>query len=149
MERGVNASGLIEQIFREQSGQILATLISTVRDFALAEDALQDAVVTALQQWTVEGVPRNPAAWLTTVARRKAIDRLRRDAILARKRATLEAVALLEQSEIPAGMPLGDGEDAADIPDERLKLLFTCCHPALALEARVALTLRTLGGLAY
>jgi RNA polymerase sigma-70 factor (ECF subfamily) len=147
MERGANASVVIEQTFREQSGQILATLISTVRDFTLAEDALQDAVVTALQQWTVEGVPRNPAAWLTTVARRKAIDRLRRDAILARKRATLEAVALLEQSEISAGMPHGDDEDAADIPDERLKLLFTCCHPALALEARVALTLRTLGGL--
>jgi RNA polymerase sigma-70 factor (ECF subfamily) len=147
MERGVNASELIEKIFRQQSGQILATLISTVRDFTLAEDALQDAIVLALQQWTVEGVPRNPAAWLTTVARRKAIDRLRRDAILARKQATLEAVALLEQSEALAGTPHGDDEDAADIPDERLKLLFTCCHPALALEARVALTLRTLGGL--
>jgi RNA polymerase sigma-70 factor (ECF subfamily) len=136
-------SQIVERTFRRESGQILAALIATLGDFTLAEDALQDAVLVALQRWPREGVPRNPPAWLTTIARRKAIDRLRRDSTLARKRELLEVVAKLQDQGAPQA---GDADDAA-IPDERLKLLFTCCHPALALEARVALTLRTLGGL--
>lgn len=131
---------IIERTFREESGQILAALIASVGDFAVAEDALQDAVEAALRQWPREGTPRNPAAWLTAIARRRAIDRLRRDATLMRKQATLQALAELEATQYAA-------PDTDDIPDERLKLLFTCCHPALSLEARIALTLRTLGGL--
>ena len=131
---------LIERTFREESGRVLGALISRLGDFDLAEDALQEALVSALEHWPRQGMPRNPAAWITTVARRKAIDRLRRDRTLERKQAVLQWLAELEQ----------ESEDEMDeqvIPDERLKLIFTCCHPALALEAQVALTLRTLGGL--
>ncbi|HUY76207.1 MAG TPA: sigma-70 family RNA polymerase sigma factor [Ktedonobacterales bacterium] len=141
---------MIERTFRQESGRILATLIASVRDFTLAEDALQDAALAALQRWPQEGAPRQPAAWLTTIARRKAIDRLRRDATLARKQTLLQEIATLEAqvTGLWSGGATDDGQDdAATFPDERLKLLFTCCHPALALEARVALTLRTLGGL--
>ncbi len=132
------AHQIVERTFRQESGQILAGLISAIGDFSVAEDALQDALVAALRQWPREGVPRQPAAWLTTIARRKAIDRLRRNSTLLRKQEQLQALAELERE---------DELDEPMIPDERLKLLFTCCHPALALEARVALTLRTLGGL--
>jgi RNA polymerase sigma-70 factor (ECF subfamily) len=133
---------VVEATFRAEHGRVLGALIATLRDFDLAEDALQAALITALERWPVDGVPRNPAAWMTTVARRKAIDRLRRAQALARK----HAVLLAEQArERHARMddPLTD--DA--VPDERLKLMFTCCHPALAPEAQIALTLRTLGGL--
>ncbi|HEY1388583.1 MAG TPA: RNA polymerase sigma factor [Ktedonobacterales bacterium] len=133
---------IVDHVYRQESGRILAALIASLRDFTLAEDALQDAMVAALQQWPASGVPRNPAAWLTTIARRKAIDRLRREGTLAQKQALLQA---LEQ--VGATDSLDTAEDAPPIPDERLKLFFTCCHPALPLEARVALTLRTLGGL--
>jgi len=137
-------SQVVERVFREESGRILAGLISATRDFSLAEDALQDASLAALQQWPTSGIPRNPAAWLTSIARRKAVDRLRRAATLARKREALQALAVLEKEEPHQS----DEEDAASwFPDERLKLFFTCCHPALPLESRVALTLRTLGGL--
>lgn len=136
----------VEQVFRQESGRILAALIATVRDFSLAEDALQDALVVALERWPVEGVPRNPPAWLTAIARNKAVDRLRRAATLSRKQDQLQALADLERYSTPDAMDDGDTGDSA-IPDERLKLLFTCCHPGLSLEARVALTLRTLGGL--
>ncbi|MGI8827918.1 MAG: RNA polymerase sigma factor [Chloroflexota bacterium] len=137
-------SHVVERVFREESGRILAALIASTRDFTLAEDALQDASIAALQQWPNAGIPHNPAAWLSSIARRKAIDRLRRDATLAHKREQLQGLAALEQA--GAGEP--DDEDAETaFPDERLKLLFTCCHPALPPEARVALTLRTLGGL--
>ncbi len=127
----------IEATFRAEHGRILAALISQLGDFGLAEDALQDALVNALERWEADGVPRNPGAWLMAVAKRRAIDRLRRAAALDRKTALLD-------------MP--DDEDDLDmdddaIPDDRLKLMFTCCHPALALDAQVALTLRTLGGL--
>lgn len=135
---------IVERTFRQESGQILATLIGAIGDFSVAEDALQDALVAALQQWPGEGTPRRPAAWLTTIARHKAIDRLRRNSTLLRKQDQLQALSELERQDIYA--PNDTGEDTA-IPDERLKLLFTCCHPALALEARVALTLHTLGGL--
>lgn len=130
----------IAETFRQESGRVLAALIGTLGDFELAEDALQDALVTALERWPVEGLPRNPGAWLTVTARRKAIDKLRRRKTLARKleelRGGVDLVATLQESLIM---------DA--IGDERLKLIFTCCHPALAPEAQVALILRTLGGL--
>ncbi|HEY7342114.1 MAG TPA: RNA polymerase sigma factor [Ktedonobacterales bacterium] len=133
---------VVDQVYRQESGRILAALIASLRDFTLAEDALQDAMVAALQQWPATGVPRNPAAWLTTIARRQAIDRLRREGTLAQKQALLQPL-----EETATTDSLDTLEDAPPIPDERLKLFFTCCHPALPLEARVALTLRTLGGL--
>jgi RNA polymerase sigma-70 factor, ECF subfamily len=131
---------IVEHTFRQEAGRVLAALISTVGDFELAEDALQDALILALERWPVDGVPRNPAAWITTAARHKAIDRLRREHTLARKQVLLQALVELEQ----AGSEAMNHET---FPDERLKLMFTCCHPALALEAQVALTLHTLGGL--
>lgn len=131
----------IEATFRQEHGRVLAALISQLGDFELAEDALQDALVVALRRWGAEGAPRSPGAWLTTVARRRAIDRLRRDKTLARKQAIL--TALIEADESPEV----EDEPMETIPDERLKLMFTCCHPALALESQIALTLRTLGGL--
>jgi RNA polymerase sigma-70 factor (ECF subfamily) len=132
-------TAIIEQTFRAESGQLLGGLISLLRDFDLAEDVLQETLVTALERWPADGVPRNPTAWLTTVARRKAIDRLRRSKLWVQKQAELAQEAALHQEE--ACM------EATPFPDERLKLIFTCCHPALALEAQIALTLRTLGGL--
>jgi RNA polymerase sigma-70 factor (ECF subfamily) len=127
----------IERIFRAEHGRVLAALISQFGDFDLAEDALQDALINALEHWESAGIPRNPGAWLTTVARRRAVDRLRQSTALERNLAILDA-------------PVSQGEpdmDDAQIPDDRLKLMFTCCHPALAMEAQVALTLHTLGGL--
>lgn len=126
----------IEATFREEYGRVIATLISQLGDFTLAEDALQDALVNALERWPSDGVPRNPGAWLTAVAKRRAIDRLRRTATQERHMVTLDPLTSQDEPEM-------DDE----IPDERLKLMFTCCHPALALEAQVALTLHTLGGL--
>ena len=129
----------IEKTFRAEHGRVLAALISRLGDFMLAEDALQDALVNALERWEVDGVPRNPGAWLLTVAKRRAIDRLRHTA-------TLERSAILLDPDTFAA-PQEEPEMDNSIPDERLKLMFTCCHPALALEAQVALTLHTLGGL--
>jgi RNA polymerase sigma-70 factor (ECF subfamily) len=126
----------IETIFREEHGRILAALISQLEDFTLAEDALQDALVNALESWGIDGVPRNPGAWLMTVAKRRAIDRLRRMKTLELTEDHLELLATQDEMEM---------DDS--IPDDRLKLMFTCCHPSLSLEAQVALTLRTLGGL--
>src|SRR5262245_35377089 len=125
----------IEDVFHAEHGRILATLIRLLGDFDLAEDALQDAFATAIEQWPAAGVPGNPVAWLITTARNKAIDRLRRDARLARK-----------HDEIAEHLESGAGEEAP-VPEDRLRLIFTCCHPALATEAQVALALRTLGGL--
>jgi RNA polymerase sigma-70 factor (ECF subfamily) len=138
-----NAQELVERTFRQESGRVLAALISALGDFDLAEDALQDAVLVALERWHVDGMPRNPAAWITATARRKAIDRLRRAATLARKQVLLGTIAELEQEE----EEMNSGTSIGAIPDERLKLIFTCCHPALSPEAQVALTLHTLGGL--
>ena len=135
------AQQVVSDTFAREADRILASLISSVRDFELAEDALQDAMLVALERWPVDGIPRNPSAWITTTARHKAIDRLRRANTLARKQVILQE--LLEQEEQRGTTEM---EDRA-IPDERLKLMFTCCHPALALEAQVALTLHTLGGL--
>lgn len=144
----------IETIFRREHGRMLAALISHLGDFDRAEDALQDALIVALQRWQVQGIPQNPGAWLTAVAKRRAIDRLRRDTTAERKQADVfyamneTGAAMVEPPDVTL-----DAEEDADmansdpIPDERLKLMFTCCHPSLALEAQVALTLRTLGGL--
>jgi RNA polymerase sigma-70 factor (ECF subfamily) len=130
----------VEQIFRRESGRVLAALIGYLGDFDLAEDAFQEAMLVALERWPRDGLPDNPVAWITTVARRKAIDRLRRRKMHADKRGYLGVLT---------GRPPADPADLEmnDIPDERLKLIFTCCHPALSPEAQVALTLRTLGGL--
>ncbi|HEX7735907.1 MAG TPA: RNA polymerase sigma factor [Ktedonobacteraceae bacterium] len=131
---------IVERVFRQESGRVLATLISKLGDFTLAEDVLQDALLVALVRWPDEGVPQNPGAWLLTTAWHKAIDLLRRNASLARKQELLAALSeprWLDEDELLEEV----------FPDERLKLIFTCCHPALALEARVALTLHTLGGL--
>jgi RNA polymerase sigma-70 factor (ECF subfamily) len=124
----------IELVFREAYGRILATLIRIFGDFDLAEDALQEAFVAAVEHWPVEGMPRNAAAWLSIAARRKAIDRVRREQTVTQTREQLER----EQE--------GDQPMEAE-PTDRLRLIFTCCHPALNLEAQIALTLHTLGGL--
>lgn len=129
----------IAEIFQEQAGRIIARLYARIRDLELVEDAVQDALVTALERWPVEGLPQNPGGWMLTVARNRAIDRLRRDQTLERKTAILKMLTAFEQEDDPMVMD--------EIPDERLKLIFTCCHPALAKEAQVALTLQTLGGL--
>jgi RNA polymerase sigma-70 factor, ECF subfamily len=114
---------------------VLASLIGVLGDFDLAEDALQDAVAIALERWPVTGAPERPGAWLLTTARNRAIDRIRRDRTLRAK------------TELLAALKPGEPEEAEVIPDERLSLIFACCHPALATEAQVALTLRSLGGL--
>ena len=133
----MTAAEQVEKIFREEHGRVLAALISQFEDFDLAEDALQDALVNALERWGVDGIPRNPGAWLTTAAKRRAIDRIRRSTTLERSLVTLDPQISQEEAEM----------DDAQLPDDRLKLMFTCCHPALAMEAQVALTLHTLGGL--
>ena len=129
----------VTRAFREDWGQIVATLIRLTGDWDLAEECAQDAFAQALQRWPRDGVPRRPGAWLTTTARNRAVDRLRREAVGAAK---LREAARLS-------IPDGPGDDAAvgGGPDDRLRLMFTCCHPALAFEAQVALTLRTLAGL--
>src|SRR5260370_1697731 len=135
------AHRMVAQTFRQEADRILASLISVVRDFELAQDALADALLIALERWPVEGIPRNPVAWISTIARRKAINRLRRESTLARKQLILQELLKREEQRGAEEM------ETLSIPDERLKLMFTCCHPALALEAHVALTLHTLGGL--
>jgi RNA polymerase sigma-70 factor, ECF subfamily len=126
----------LDGVFREEWGRVLATLVGLLGSFEIAEEAAQDAFVTAAERWPRDGVPDNPRAWLMTTARNRAVDRIRRDRTLDRKlRALAEEVERVDE------------RDASDFPDERLELVFTCCHPALALDARVALTLRTLGGL--
>jgi RNA polymerase sigma-70 factor (ECF subfamily) len=131
----------IEQIFRNEAGRALATLIRLVGDFDLAEDALQEAVAVALQRWPSKVAPSNPRAWLVNVGRNKAIDRIRRQTVFRDKQDELIHEALLYA---PA---TEDDSDAAAIDDDMLRLIFTCCHPALALEVQVALTLRTVCGL--
>jgi RNA polymerase sigma-70 factor, ECF subfamily len=123
-------------VFRDEWGRVLAALIGHFGDFDLAEDAAAEAFAIAAQRWPSDGVPDHPAAWLVTTARHRAIDRLRRDRVLAVK---LRLLAAEPDS--------GDSMDTTAIPDERLELIFMCCHPALAVEAQVALTLRAVGGL--
>jgi RNA polymerase sigma-70 factor (ECF subfamily) len=127
---------VLEQAFRDQWGRVLAALIGFLGDFDLAEDAAQEAFAIASERWPRDGAPDNPGAWLLTTARNRAINRIRRDRTLAAKTRLLEVPEAAE-----------DSVDATTFPDERLELVFTCCHPALATDAQVALTLRTLGGL--
>jgi RNA polymerase sigma-70 factor, ECF subfamily len=126
----------LEQVFREEWGRVLAVLIGFLGDFDLAEEAAQDAFAIAAERWRRDGVPDNPRAWLLATARNRAIDRIRRERTLAAKTRLLDVPEATEED-----------VDETTIPDERLELIFTCCHPALALDAQVALTLRTLGGL--
>jgi RNA polymerase sigma-70 factor (ECF subfamily) len=126
----------LERAFRDEWGRVLAALIGYLGDFELAEEAAQEAFTAAAERWPRDGTPESPRAWLVTTARNRAIDRIRRDRTLAAKLRLLDAPEAME-----------DPVDETTIPDERLELLFTCCHPALALDAQVALTLRTLGGL--
>ena len=129
------------RVFREERVTVLATLIRQAGDFQLAEDALQDAFEAALAAWPRDGIPRNPAAWINVTARRRAIDRLRQNRTVADRAARLAELIRLDQQEHPAP------SEASVIADDRLRLIFTCCHPALDPSAQVALTLRTLGGL--
>jgi RNA polymerase sigma-70 factor (ECF subfamily) len=136
----------LEHIFREESGRILATLIRLLGDFDLAEETMQEAFATALEQWPQQGTPTNPRAWLVSTAHHKAIDLLRRRASFDSKREELQHIAELEQHFADADKDMSHHEHATNDPvdDDRLRLIFTCCHPALVLEAQVALTLRTL-----
>jgi RNA polymerase sigma-70 factor, ECF subfamily len=127
---------ILEQVFRDHWGRVLAALIGFLGDFDLAEEATQEAFAIAAERWPRDGVPANPGAWLVTTARNRAINRIRRDRTLAAKTRLLQVPEATQ-----------DTMNATTFPDERLELIFTCCHPALATEAQVALTLRTLGGL--
>lgn len=130
---------MLEQVFRDDWGRVLASLVGWLGDIELAEDAAQEAFATAAERWPRDGAPANPTGWLITTARNRAVDRIRRERMLAAKTEQLER-ELRDQSEETM-------DETATFPDERLELIFTCCHPALALDAQVGLTLRTLGGL--
>jgi RNA polymerase sigma-70 factor, ECF subfamily len=134
---GGRAAGTVEAVFREEWGRLLATLIRWLGDLDLAEEVAADAIATAVERWPADGVPTQPGAWLLTTARRRAVDLLRRRRIYAAKLAILKV-----EAELPPAVA-----DPDPVGDDRLRLFFTCCHPALAPEIRVALTLRYLGGL--
>ena len=127
---------ILEQTFRDEWGGVVAALIGFLGDFDLAEEAAQDAFTIAAERWPHDGYPANPRAWLLKTARNRAIDRIRRNRTLSPRRGCSEYQRTAEGT-----------MDETTFPDERLELIFTCCHPALAIEAQVALTLRTLGGL--
>jgi RNA polymerase sigma-70 factor (ECF subfamily) len=131
------AKAAVDAAFRDEWGRVVATLIRTTGDWDLAEECAQDAFALALQRWPRDGIPGRPGAWLTTAARNRAIDVLRRKAVGAAK---LREVAAMSYEPSPPAVD----SDESGVPDDRLRLMFTCCHPALSLEARVALTLRTL-----
>ena len=136
-------SETLEHVFREEYGRIIATLIRISGSFDLAEESLQEAFTSAAATWETEGTPRNPGAWLTTVAHRKLLDAVRREKTKAEKQSELEyEVERFQSYDEPALI-----EEDVEYPDDRLRLIFTCCHPSLSREAQVALTLRTLGGL--
>ena len=135
-----DAAKAVEAVYHSDWGRIVATLIGITRDFDLAEESAQEAFTAAVDQWRVSGVPEFPRAWIIQTARHKAIDRMRRQARLKEKLASYAADGLVRTIEEP-------DYDTSEIPDDRLRLIFTCCHPALVLEAQVALTLRTLCGL--
>src|SRR5262245_64775166 len=130
----------IEQIFRDEAGRAMATLIRLVGDFDLAEDVLQDAFAVALERWTVGELPSNPRAWLVNVGRNKAIDRIRRNVAFRGKQQQL-----IHELELDASEPCDETD--ASVDDDMLRLIFTCCHPSFAAEVQVALTLRTVCGL--
>jgi RNA polymerase sigma-70 factor, ECF subfamily len=135
-----DAEKAVEEVYRSDWGRIVATLIGMTRDFDLAEEAAQEAFTAAVDQWRVSGVPESPRAWIIQTARHKAIDRIRRQTVLKEKLESYAAHGVARAVEEP-------DYDTSEIPDDRLRLIFTCCHPALAPEAQVALTLRTLCGL--
>ena len=137
-----NAHAAVESVSREEYGKVVASLIRFLRDFDAAEEAIQDAFTVALARWPDEGIPQTPAAWITTAAKRKAIDNVRREKVRAEKYLT---VAQTQTGEDDFEM-LSEYSDS-NLHDDRLRLIFTCCHPALNLEAQIALTLKTLGGL--
>ena len=132
----MSGSTPVEQAFRDEWGRVIAALVGYLGDFDLAEEAAQDAFAAAAERWPRDGAPASPRAWLVTTARNRAIDRIRRDRTLAAKLRLLDSPKSAEDDSVES-----------TFPDERLELIFTCCHPALALEAQVALTLRALGGL--
>src|SRR5687767_2711367 len=134
-----DANAAVDAVYRSDWGRIIATLIRLVRDFDVAEEAAQEAFAVAADQWLTSGVPEFPRAWIIQTARHKAIDRIRRETRFAEKLPSYIA----ETNQVIPEPTL----ETTDIPDDRLQLIFTCCHPALALDAQVALTLRTLGGL--
>src|SRR5271154_6746340 len=134
------AAEAVEAVYRADWGRVVATLIGLIGDFDLAEEAAQEAFAAAVEQWQVSGVPEFPRAWIIQTARHKAIDRIRRKARFEEKLESYAASGMVREVEEP-------DYDTDKIPDDRLRLIFTCCHPALALEAQVALTLRTLCGL--
>jgi RNA polymerase sigma-70 factor (ECF subfamily) len=135
------STAAVEVAFRRERAAVLAPLIRQLGDFQLAEDAVQEAFAAAIVAWERDGVPASPAAWITVTARRRAIDRLRRDRTLADR---IERLKVLAEREASAAQ---EPEPTSAVVDDQLRLIFTCCHPALAMQARVALTLRTLGGL--
>ena len=143
------AEQAVERVFRDESARILGTLIRACGgDFELAEDAMQEALAVALERWPQDGIPDSPAAWVITTGRRKAIDRLRRDQTWRRKQQQLQRLVEMEQEQQAAPVSEADpGEAHGMLEDDRLRLIFTCCHPALAPDAQVALTLRTVAGL--
>jgi RNA polymerase sigma-70 factor (ECF subfamily) len=138
-----NATSIVEAVFREESGRIIASLIRISGSFDLAEEAMQEAFASALEHWPRRGVPEKPGAWITAVAHRKLVDAVRRQQTRQDKQDSLQR----ETERIAGERELTADEMAAHYPDDRLRLIFTCCHPALNREAQVALTLRTLGGL--
>ena len=135
---------VVADAFRQEWGRITAALIHQTGDWDLAEECAQDAFTQALRRWPRDGVPDRPGAWLMTVARNGAIDRLRRS---SNYRAKVEELAVMAARDTGSGNSPEPGADDSGVPDERLRLIFTCCHPALAAKAQVALTLRLLGGL--
>jgi RNA polymerase sigma factor (sigma-70 family) len=141
LDQSVLVDAALARVYKEQIGRIVATLIRVLGDFSLAEEIAHEAFAAALEQWPTEGPPDNPAGWLVQTARHKAVDEVRRRAIGRRK---LQEAALV--AEVEASFTTEE-EEGSDVPDDRLRLIFTCCHPALAPEVQVALTLRTLGGL--
>ncbi|MBN6037676.1 RNA polymerase sigma factor [Amycolatopsis sp. 195334CR] len=141
MSAPVSSVSSIEAVFREEHGRLLAALVRRFGDLDLAEEVTSEAIEVALARWPVEGVPPKPGAWLMTTARRRAVDRLRRDQVLATRLAVLQV-----EADRAAAAPV-PGEHDAELPDERLQLFFTCSHPALPAEDRAALTLRCLAGL--
>jgi RNA polymerase sigma-70 factor (ECF subfamily) len=138
-----DARAIAETVFREESGRIVASLIRLSGSFDLAEEAMQDAFASALANWPVRGIPRKPAAWITAVAHRKLIDHTRRQGTRTEKQDALQ----YETKKSMADDDVSADELSVTYPDDRLRLIFTCCHPAINREAQVALTLRTLGGL--
>ncbi|MEO7082941.1 MAG: sigma factor, partial [Gemmatimonadaceae bacterium] len=138
-----DSAAAIETVFRRESGRILATLIRLSGSFDTAEEALQDAFASALAAWPVAGIPTNPAAWITAAAQRKLIDRARR----ARTRSDQESAIRYELGRATLPTDVFDNESLEHLPDDQLRLIFTCCHPAINREAQVGLTLRTLSGL--